>query len=173
MVRTQLSYPRISNNPPRLQHVYRSDSLHPESLRSSRYAPNPIYFCSLSCIIDTICPPRIPTDCLELTARKTMKSYTILIGLYTATTVLFSGIVAVHSGSIHDIKLEARDPAPTPRQCNWLGTAPFCSPHCPDGTTEATRHDCGTGKCCWTGHKVLCCPSAFCTAPSSKLFRQL
>lgn len=43
--------------------------------------------------------------------------------------------------------------------CTWRGSAPFCKGKCHDGEVEITSAVTGSGKPCWTGHKVLCCTS--------------
>lgn len=52
--------------------------------------------------------------------------------------------------------------------CGWSSTAPFCSGGCSSGQTQlpSNSQKCGTGSCCWTGSKALCCtlprcPSGF------------
>lgn len=42
--------------------------------------------------------------------------------------------------------------------CEFVGTAPACYPkHCPRGMKLQAHDGCGTGKCCLTGRKWLCC----------------
>ncbi|KAJ5951267.1 uncharacterized protein N7479_009680 [Penicillium vulpinum] len=41
--------------------------------------------------------------------------------------------------------------------CEWRGGAPFCNGKCHKGEVEVSSSISGTGKSCWTGHKVLCC----------------
>lgn len=48
-----------------------------------------------------------------------------------------------------------------PEDCWWAGTAPFCKRggYCSwdDKALTCVYDDCGDGKCCWAGRKVLCC----------------
>ena len=48
---------------------------------------------------------------------------------------------------------------PPPSSCFWHHTAPICSnSDCPAGSVRTGEpSDCGDGKCCATGKKILCC----------------
>jgi hypothetical protein len=48
---------------------------------------------------------------------------------------------------------------PPPTSCFWHHTAPICSnSECPSGSVRTGEpSDCGDGKCCATGKKILCC----------------
>ncbi|KAF8811284.1 hypothetical protein BYT27DRAFT_7089768 [Phlegmacium glaucopus] len=48
-------------------------------------------------------------------------------------------------------------PSPTPSNCVWEGTAPFCDGKCHTGFTQIKEDNCGIGRCCATGFKVFCC----------------
>ena len=48
-------------------------------------------------------------------------------------------------------------PSPTPSNCVWEGTAPFCDGKCGTGFTQIKEDNCGNGDCCWTGFKSFCC----------------
>lgn len=48
-------------------------------------------------------------------------------------------------------------PSPTPSNCVWEGTAPFCDGNCLTGFTQIMEDNCGNGDCCLTGFKVYCC----------------
>ncbi|KAJ7022344.1 hypothetical protein C8F04DRAFT_1138236 [Mycena alexandri] len=44
--------------------------------------------------------------------------------------------------------------------CQWYGTAPFCSGECPSGKYQVgASDDAGDGSTCGTGCKVFCCDS--------------
>ncbi|KIJ99719.1 hypothetical protein K443DRAFT_623219 [Laccaria amethystina LaAM-08-1] len=48
--------------------------------------------------------------------------------------------------------------------CGWSGTAPLCNGGCSSGQTRLPSNSqrCGTGSCCWTGSKALCCTLPSC-----------
>ena len=48
-------------------------------------------------------------------------------------------------------------PSPSPSNCVWEGSAPFCDGKCHTGFTQIQEDNCGSGDCCWTGFKVYCC----------------
>ena len=50
--------------------------------------------------------------------------------------------------------------------CGWSGTAPFCDGGCSSGQTRlpSNSQKCGTGSCCWSGSKALCCTLPSCPA---------
>ena len=48
-------------------------------------------------------------------------------------------------------------PSPSPSNCVWEGTAPFCDGKCLTGFTQIKEDNCGSGDCCSIGFKVYCC----------------
>ena len=61
------------------------------------------------------------------------------------------------------------DDGPTvpPPGCIWRGTAPLCEGECEIGEELFRRGNCGDGRCCVTGTKVLCCtPKSPAAAPA-------
>lgn len=50
--------------------------------------------------------------------------------------------------------------------CGWSGTAPFCKGGCSSGKTRLPSNSqrCGTGSCCSSGSKALCCTLPSCPA---------
>jgi hypothetical protein len=64
----------------------------------------------------------------------------------------------VEEASLEAESLES-DGTAQPEQCFWDGTAPFCEGRCPVGYKVVQMSECGDGRCCWTGWKVLCCPA--------------
>jgi len=59
---------------------------------------------------------------------------------------------------VKDFPFGTLSPCTNPdRVCHWRGTAPICDGECEIGETVCDEGQCGDGKCCITGKKVLCC----------------
>ena len=55
------------------------------------------------------------------------------------------------------ITVTSSAPSPSPSNCVWEGSAPFCDGKCHTGFTQMKEDNCGGGACCSTGFKVYCC----------------
>jgi len=76
----------------------------------------------------------------------TMTTSTATTSTATTSTVTTSTMVTTISA-----------PSPSPSNCVWEGTAPFCDGKCHTGFTQMKEDNCGSGACCSTGFKVYCC----------------